>query len=92
MSEIPTGTITFLFTDIEGSTRLWERHSEAMKTAIARHDEILRTAIESNDGYVFKTLGDAFCAAFKTAPDALEAVSTAQHGLQSEEWGETPVL
>jgi class 3 adenylate cyclase len=70
----PTGTLTFLFTDIEGSTKLWERHPEAMQTALARHDEILRGAIETHGGYVFKTVGYAFCCAFPTVPDALEAV------------------
>ena len=59
----PTGTVTFLFTDIEGSTKLWERHPSAMHTALARHDEILQRAIGSRGGYVFKTVGDAFCAA-----------------------------
>ena len=58
---LPPGTITFLFTDIEGSTRLWEEHPEAMREALARHDELLRQAIESHGGQVFKTVGDAFC-------------------------------
>ena len=82
----PKGTITFLFTDIEGSTRLWERSSEAMQPALARHDEILRDAIEGNGGYVFKTVGDAFCASFPTAPDALGAALTVQRTLLVEEW------
>ena len=69
----PTGTVTFLFTDIEGSTRMWERSPEAMSEALARHDRILRSAIEAQGGYVFKTVGDAFCCAFTTAPEALEA-------------------
>jgi class 3 adenylate cyclase len=60
----PTGTLTFLFTDIEGSTKLWERNPEVMQTALARHDEILRGATEQHGGYVFKTVGDAFCCAF----------------------------
>ena len=64
MPDLPSGTITFLFTDIEGSTKLWEQHPEAMRLALARHDELLRQAIEDNNGYVFKTVGDAFCAAF----------------------------
>ena len=59
-----SGTVTFLFTDIEGSTRLWEQHPEAMQPALARHDEILRAAIESHGGYVVKTTGDGFHAAF----------------------------
>jgi class 3 adenylate cyclase len=53
----PTGTLTFLFTDIEGSTKMWESHPAAMQTALARHDEILRSAIEERGGYVFKTVG-----------------------------------
>lgn len=60
MAEPPSGTVTFLFTDIEGSTRMWEHNAETMHTALARHDEILTRAIESNNGYVFKTVGDAF--------------------------------
>ena len=64
----PAGTITFLFTDIEGSTRLWDQHPEAMRSALARHDALLKKAIESHNGTIFKTMGDAFCAAFSTAP------------------------
>ena len=61
MPNLPTGTVTFLFTDIEGSTQLWEEHPEAMRVAVARHDALVRAAIEQHEGYVFKTLGDAFC-------------------------------
>jgi predicted ATPase/class 3 adenylate cyclase/Tfp pilus assembly protein PilF len=81
----PTGTVTFLFTDIEGSTRLWENDPEAMQAALARHDEILVGTIDDNEGYVFKTVGDAFCAAFPTATDALEAALRAQHRFLSFE-------
>src|SRR5215218_7073236 len=81
MSALPTGTVTFLFTDIEGSTRLWERDSSAMQQALARHDEVLRSAIKANGGFVFKTMGDAFCAAFPTVPEALDAVLSAQLAL-----------
>ena len=56
MANPPTGTLTFLFTDIEGSTKLWERDSSVMQLALARHDEILRDAIEERGGYVFKLL------------------------------------
>src|SRR5712691_6570302 len=70
MADLPTGTVTFLFTDIEGSTRLWEQHPEAMRAALARHDALLRQAIEARGGHVFKTMGDQFCAAFAGAPDA----------------------
>jgi class 3 adenylate cyclase len=92
MSVPPTGTVTLLFTDIEGSTRLWERDPSAMQVALARHDEIFARAIESNDGYVFKTVGDAFCAAFATAPSAVEAALAAQRALHSEPWDEGCVL
>ena len=83
---LPSGTVTFLFTDIEGSTRLWEQYPEAMRVALARHDALLREAIESNDGVVFKTVGDAFCAAFPTAPKALVAALAAQRALMAEPW------
>ncbi len=82
----PSGTVTFLFTDIEGSTGLWERQPEAMRTALARHDALLRAAIERHHGYVFKTVGDAFCAAFPTARDALHATLEAQRALRDEPW------
>lgn len=73
MSGLPSGTITFLFTDIEGSTRLWEQMPEKMAAALAKHDEILQCTIEANGGQVFKTVGDAFCAAFSNAADAVQA-------------------
>jgi class 3 adenylate cyclase len=81
MAVLPTGTVTFLFTDIEGSTRLWERDASAMKSALARHDEILRSTIEERDGHAFKTVGDAFCAAFSSAPEALGATISPNIGL-----------
>ncbi len=67
MTALPTGTVTFLFTDLEGSTRLWEEHPDAMHDALARHDEILRDAIAAHDGHVVKTTGDGFHAAFADA-------------------------
>jgi class 3 adenylate cyclase len=70
---LPTGTVTFLFTDLEGSTRLWEEHPEAMRDALAGHDEILRRVVESRGGYVVKATGDGLHAAFATARDALGA-------------------
>ena len=82
----PTGTVTFLFTDIEGSTRLWEAHPDAMRSALARHDDLLRQSIENNSGFVFKTVGDAFCAAFPTANQAVEASLVAQVALAAEIW------
>jgi predicted ATPase/class 3 adenylate cyclase len=85
----PTGTVTFLFTDIEGSTKLWERDAEAMQDALARHDAILHGVIKEHDGYVFKTVGDAFCCAFSRATDALEASLEAQRALLTKEgWPE----
>jgi class 3 adenylate cyclase len=70
---LPSGTVTLLFTDIEGSTRLWEQQGPAMGAALARHDELLRRCIGAHGGHVFKTVGDAFCAAFHTAADGLGA-------------------
>ncbi|HEX9016290.1 MAG TPA: adenylate/guanylate cyclase domain-containing protein, partial [Chloroflexota bacterium] len=89
---IPTGVVTFLFTDIEGSTRLWERFPEAMKASLARHDAILRGAIESHGGHVFKTVGDAFYAAFSSPTAALGATVAFQRALRDEPWGETGPL
>ena len=92
MASPPTGTVTFLFTDIEDSTKLWERSPQAMQAALVRHDEILRRAIEDRGGYVFKTVGDAFCCAFPTAPDALEAALESQRLLLKERWTESTPL
>ena len=88
MPERPTGTVTFLFTDIEGSTNLWEQHPEAMKVAVARHDAILRSAVEAHLGYVVKTMGDGLLAAFATGHAALAAAVQAQRSLLAETWGE----
>ncbi|CAN5711292.1 hypothetical protein BH20ACT12_BH20ACT12_10460 [soil metagenome] len=92
MAGQPTGTVTFLFTDVEGSTRMWERDPTAMRSALARHDEILRSAIEESGGSVFKTMGDAFCAAFFSVPGALDAALSAQRALHAEEWDEGSVI
>jgi class 3 adenylate cyclase len=73
MTDLPRGTVTFLFTDIEGSTALWKRDQVAMQTAVARHLTILRAAIETHGGALFKVVGDAVQAAFPTAPDAVAA-------------------
>jgi class 3 adenylate cyclase len=64
---LPTGEVTFLFTNIEGSTRLWEQHAEARRLTLARHDALLHAAIEAHQGHVFKTMGNAFCVAFASA-------------------------
>jgi predicted ATPase/class 3 adenylate cyclase len=85
-SGLPTGIVTFLFTDIEGSTRLWETNAAAMRDALASHDAILRGAIEAAGGVVFKTVGDAFCAAFQRPADALNAALDAQRRLVAHEW------
>jgi predicted ATPase/class 3 adenylate cyclase len=90
--EMPTGTVTFLFTDIEGSTRLWENHPELMRTSLATHDDLMRVAIVSENGHIFKTIGDAFCASFATAQEALNAVIKAQLSLAAQSWPpETPI-
>jgi class 3 adenylate cyclase len=92
MAELPSGTVTFLFTDIEGSTRLWEDHPKAMQGALARHDELLRGAIEAHDGHVVKMTGDGVHGVFSTAHSALDAAVAAQRSLCEEPWGETGEL
>jgi class 3 adenylate cyclase len=87
-----SGIITFFFTDIEGSTRLWEQFPDPMKVAVARHDAILRNAIEKNGGYVFKIAGDAFYSAFTNAFGALSASVDVQRAMSVEQWGETGPL
>ena len=88
----PTGTVTFLFSDIEGSTPLWEQHPEQMAVALQIHNAALRQAIESNGGVVFKIVGDAFQAAFATALQALKASIQGQQILQSASWNELAAL
>jgi len=83
MTKLPSGTVTFLFTDIEGSTHLWENHAEVMKSALAEHDSILREAIESNHGHIIKTTGDGAHAVFEKAIEAVNATLAAQHTLQT---------
>jgi predicted ATPase/class 3 adenylate cyclase len=92
MAELPTGTVTFLFTDLEGSTQLWDRQPEAMRAALGRHDRLLRQAAEKHGGNVFKTGGDAFCMAFHSAPQALAAALEAQLALHVEDWGQAGPL
>ena len=89
MSSLPTGTVTFLFTDIEGSTKIAHEQREAWPNLQKRHHAILRAAIEANNGYVFQIIGDAFCAAFHQPGDALRAALKAQRDLQAEDWGST---
>jgi len=81
--DLPSGMVTLLFTDIEGSTRHWEQHPDQMGIALSAHDAALRLAIESNCGYVFKTVGDAFCAAFASPEDAVSAAVAGQLSLAS---------
>jgi class 3 adenylate cyclase len=83
---MPTGLVTFLFTDIEGSTRLWEDRPTEMAVALARHDQLLRAIIQGGGGFVFKTVGDAFCAVFHDADSALLAALAAQRALGVEPW------
>jgi class 3 adenylate cyclase len=87
MQDLPSGMVTFLFTDIEGSTRLWEQFPVAMLDAHARHDLILREAITANDGMVFGTVGDAFHAVFVSPLSALAGALAAQRALLAEPWG-----
>jgi predicted ATPase/class 3 adenylate cyclase len=87
MPELPSGTVTFLFTDIEGSAARWERDRVAMTRAVARHIALLDAAIAAHGGTRFKTVGDAVQAAFPTAPGALAAALDGQRALLAEEWG-----
>jgi predicted ATPase/class 3 adenylate cyclase len=90
LADLPSGTVTFLFTDIEGSTALWERDQVAMATAVAQHLNLLRHAVEAHGGVLFKTIGDAVQAAFPTAPGAIAAAVAAQWALQAEQWPDPP--
>ncbi|MDQ1457642.1 MAG: hypothetical protein QOH28_3262 [Actinomycetota bacterium] len=84
-------TLTFLFTDIEGSTRLWEQHGDAMRRALAQHDELLRHSVETRGGTVVKTTGDGMLAVFDEPAVAIAAAIGAQHALESAVWGDTGV-
>jgi predicted ATPase/class 3 adenylate cyclase len=88
----PTGDLTFLFTDIEGSSKLWEKHPQAMARALAQHDALMRAIFEGHRGYVFKTMGDAFCVAFGNPLEAAAAALAAQRQLGAVTWGETGPL
>ena len=83
---------TFLFTDIEGSTRLWEEHGDAMASALARHDEILTGAVDEAGGSVLKTTGDGLIAVFDSVSDSLSAALDSQRALEEEPWGPTGAL
>lgn len=86
MGSRPSGTVTFLFTDIEGSTRLWEAHPAHMQTALARHDELTLVAVERHGGTVFSTGGDGFAVAFAAAREAVAAAIEIQRALAGEAW------
>src|SRR5688572_15733249 len=91
MNSLPSGTVTFLFTDIEGSTKLAQEHPKEMPELLARHNEILNESIETHHGFVFRIVGDSFSAAFNTASDALSAALDAQRKLQNESWSPAPI-
>lgn len=89
---MPAGTVTLLFTDIEGSTRFWETYPDAMRLSLARHDDLMRSAIVESGGFIFKTVGDAFCAAFSTAREAVDAAISIQMAMAAEPWPDvTPI-
>lgn len=84
MPDLPRGTVTFLFTDIEGSTRLWGHHPGAMKLALALHDALIRSCIEGNQGVVVKTTGDGCHAVFRWAREGVAATLAGQRALAQE--------
>ena len=91
MSNLPSGMVTFLFTDIEGSTKLAQEYPDKMPALLGRHNEILNKTIQNHDGFVFQIVGDAFCAAFHSAGEALNAALDAQHLLHKEDWMPAPL-
>jgi len=88
---LPSGTVTFLFTDIEGSTKLAQQFPEAMPRLMARHNEILTQSIQAHNGYVYEVAGDSFCGAFSSAVDAVDAALDAQQRLHNEAWSPAPI-
>ena len=87
----PSGVVTFLFTDIEGSTKLSQEYPEKLHAALERHNEILRKVVESNNGFVFEIVGDAFCTAFENGEDAVKAAVEIQINLANEKWDEAVI-
>src|SRR6476659_3363776 len=83
MAALPSGTVTFLFTDLESSTRLWESHPDAMRPVLARHDAILRAAIREHRGVLVKGTGDGVHGAFATADDAIAAAIEIQRQISA---------
>jgi len=92
MTNLPSGTVTFLFTDIEGSTKIAQQYPNDMPVLLARHNQILNQAIKAHNGFVFQIVGDSFSAAFHNAIDGLNAVLAAQRALHTETWGETGAI
>ena len=90
-SNLPTGTVTFLFTDIENSTPLWEKHPEAMKSALAKHDSLVRSISLLHNGRIIKTTGDGFHVVFATATDAVQVAIHAQQAIQKESWDDVAI-
>ncbi len=92
MGQLPSGTVTFVLSDIEGSTRRWQEDEAGMRQALARHDAIIRSAMEARAGYVVKHTGDGLMAVFASAPEAIAAAVDAQRALQSADWGALALL
>ena len=88
---LPTGTVTFLLTDIEGSTNLAQQYPDALPALLARHHEILNQSIQAHNGYAFQIVGDSFCAAFHSASDAVNAALDAQRLFHNEAWTPVPI-
>ena len=91
MGDLPQGVVTLLFTDVEGSTLLLNKHPDQYRRAVRRHHDLLLEAVHLSDGAVFETVGDAVYAAFARPTDAVKAALRGQLALQQEEWGETPI-
>lgn len=90
MSDLPAGIVTFLFTDLEGSTRFWEEHPDLMPAVYDRHDAILRQVISAHSGVIYKVIGDAIQAAFPTPEAGVGAAIAAQQLLIAEKWPLAP--
>ena len=82
MAPKPSGVVTFLFTDIEGSTRRWESDADSMRRALVAHDEVMRDTVAAHDGWLFKHTGDGVCAAFASPRSAVDAAIAAQRALE----------
>ncbi|MFI5505973.1 ATP-binding protein [Mycobacterium sp. NPDC051804] len=91
-AQAPSGTVTFLLTDLEGSTRAWEQDPNAMRPAMVRHDELLEQAFAANNGYVFSRMGDGMAVAFATAGDAIVAALAIKETLAAENWATASTL